>query len=225
MKVESNLALNIASRTIFTVLGMIAGFFLVRYLGPEKYGLLGDYTAILSFVTALGSLGLIESLSKTLVSQKKNQQNITVARGVLVYTVLGLVYGVTIILLGGSINRFLNLSVSLGFYVILGIHIFLYLVNGFLEKILEATNITHLISYTQTAAIIFRVLSIIIIIIFKLSYIYVLLVELMMTIMYITTYFRYIARVYIFPFAAGRTKFSWDWSWFIRIFRYGLAVY
>ncbi|MBD3329216.1 oligosaccharide flippase family protein, partial [Candidatus Dojkabacteria bacterium] len=46
-----------------------------------------------------------------------------------------------------------------------------------------------------------------------------------MTIMYITTYFRYIARVYIFPFAAGRTKFSWDWSWFIRIFRYGLAVY
>lgn len=225
MKVESNLALNIATRSVFTILGMVAGFFLVRYLGPQTYGLLGDYTAILTFVTALGSLGLIESLSKTIVGQEKQDQSITVIRGIVIYVILGLIYGVGVIVLSSSFNKFLKLDVPIGFYIILGLHIFLYLVNGFLEKVLEATNITHLISYTQTAAIIFRVLAVIIIILFKLSYLYVLIVELLMTFMYITTYFRYVARKYVFPFFTESVKLKWDWKWFIKIFRYGLAVY
>ena len=73
-KIAHNTIIQGGGKIICTVLGVIAAFFLMRYLGDEKYG---QYTTIMVYLQVFGiliDLGLFIILIKKLSQAKDKQQ-------------------------------------------------------------------------------------------------------------------------------------------------------
>ena len=95
-KTTRNFVLNLFSRVFFALASVSASFFLIRYLGPDRYGVMGLYSAALGSVSAFGTFGLIDSIA-ALIAKKEGGRTI-VTWGLIRVSFLALVCSTVFIL-------------------------------------------------------------------------------------------------------------------------------
>lgn len=219
MKTSASFLINVASRIVITIVSILAGFFLSRYLGPEKYGILAVYTTLLGFIPSLLNLGVIDSLAVNI--SKDGLSNKLYSNGLILVTFISVAFVVLLLVFRTTIYQVLSLDFDNYIYILLTIHIFFYFVNAYHEKMLEAIAKSHVFSAAQIVLVIARTISILLIIFSKQSLIYVLLLEFIITVFFVIIYWTYSIRTLKLRFEfALPTK-----AWVVSLMKYGTSVY
>ncbi|GEM_PF-6150194 len=219
MKTISSFIFNLTARVLFTIVSVISGFYLVRYLGANQYGIISIYTNLLGFISVIISFSLIDSYGKEIamngISNKIVSESITV---------IGIIGLITIILISGTmslIDKYIEINLGFWIYILLAVHILFYLLQGLFEKILESIGKPQIFSSVQFLTGFITILSVFFTIWFRLNFILYLICQAAIPVVSLIIYVIYFHKKAIF----SGYKISFNPESFKRIFKYGFSIH
>jgi O-antigen/teichoic acid export membrane protein len=219
LKTIGNFIFNLSARILFTAISVISGFYLVRHLGPAQYGVIGIYTTLLQFIPGIICFSLFDSYGKEFA--EKGLVPRLFSEAVVSISAFGAFSFLLVVTTSGLMNSLLGEQFDILIYIILGAHLFFYLVNAMHERILEAIGRPQITSSVQFLTSIITVLSVVYTIAFKQNFYPYLICQAFISFASLLTYIIYYKRSgllkkFVFYFNPGS---------FMRALKYGFSIY
>lgn len=219
MKTVTSFIFNLSARILFTAVSVISGFFLIRYLGPNQYGIIGIYSTLLQFIPGLICFSLFESYGKEFA--QRGMEPALFSESLISVSTLGIGSIFLILSTVSFINKLIDINLEFWIYILLALHLFFYLVNALYEKALESIGKPQVTSSVQFITGFITIIAVFYTIIFKQDYKPFLISQLFISLSSLIIYVIYCS-------SAGLIKkytLSFDSENFKRVFKYGFSIY
>jgi len=219
LKTITTFVFNLSARILFTIVSVLSGFFLVRYLGPTQYGIIGIYTTLLQFIPGLICYSFFDSYGKEFAQKGLDpkvfsEAVITISAGALisVFVLLSLVT---------FLNSVVDMALEFWVYILLSIHLVFYLINAMYERALEAIGKSPITSSVQFLTGFITVASVVYVIALRQGIFPYLIGQLLISAVSLITYILYLKRTGLL----NKFIFYFDPANFKKVFRYSFSIY
>lgn len=219
MKTITSFIFNLSARILFTIISVISGFFLVRYLGPDQYGIVGIYTTLILFIPGITCFSYYDSYGKEFAQRGLDPKLFSEA--IITMAAFGILLLILIISTVPLLNKIMDVEFGYWLYILVSVHLIIYLVNGMFERALEAIGKPQITSSVQFIMSFITITTVAYTIIFKEDYKPYLYSQLLFSLSSLITYIIYYKKTGLLK----NFEFHFDMANFKRVSRYGFSIY
>lgn len=219
MKTLTTFIFNLSARVLFTIVSVISGFFLVRYLGPAPYGVIGIYTTMLQFIPGFICSSFYDSYGREFAQKGLDPE--LFSESVITITAGAFISIAVVLCSVPLLNSLMEMSLEYWVYIVLSIHFVFYLINAMYERALEAIGRSQITSSVQFLTGFITIVSVAYVILLKQGIFPYLIGQVLISFVSLITYIIYFKRTGLLK----KFIFYFDYNNFKRVFRYTFSIY